>query len=223
MARSACIRSMFGVGCSTFDVQIWYRETMQLLRRLLNPEWWRFQWRYLRRDTPWDTRITPPEVMAFINQTEPGRALDLGCGTGTNAITLTRHGWQVTGVDFSPRAIAAARRKANREAAKADFHVGDVSDLHYLDGPFDYGLDIGCLHTLSPVHRKPYADEVARLLRPGAAFMLYAWLPQMRGRREMGLSAQAVEDLFKAGFIPTKRVQGKDGPGESVWYWFKRR
>jgi SAM-dependent methyltransferase len=161
--------------------------------------------------------------MAFINQTPPGRALDLGCGTGTNAIALTRHGWQVTGVDFSPKAIAAARRKATREATKADFHVGDVSDLHYLHGPFDYALDIGCLHTLSSAQRKPYADEVARLLRPGAVFMLYAWLPQTRGRRQMGLSTQAVEDLFQAGFMRTKSVQGKDGPGESVWYWFNRK
>lgn len=195
---------------------------MQRLRRLLNPRWWRFEWRYLRRDTPWDTRITPPEVMDFIDQTAPGRALDLGCGTGTNVITLTRHGWQVTGVDFSPKAIAAARRKVIQEAIKAEFHVGDVSDLNFLQGPFDYGLDIGCLHTLSSVHRKPYAGEVARLLRPGAAFMLYAWLPQKRGRRRMGLSPQTVEDLFKSNFILTKEVRGKDGPGESAWYWLKR-
>ncbi len=204
-----------------FDVQIWYKETMQLLRRLFNHRWWRFEWRYLRRDTPWDTRITPPEVMEFINETRPGRALDLGCGTGTNAVTLTRHGWQVIGVDFSPQAIAAARRKAIRKSMKIKFHVGDVSDLRFLDGLFDYGLDIGCLHTLSSVHQKPYAGEVARLLRPGAAYMLYAWLPQKRGNREMGLSPQAVEDLFKANFILEKQVRGKDGPGESAWYWFK--
>jgi cyclopropane fatty-acyl-phospholipid synthase-like methyltransferase len=196
---------------------------MHLLRRLLNPEWWRFQWRYLRRDTPWDTQITPPEVMAFIEHTPPGRALDLGCGTGTNAITLAQRGWRVVGVDFSPKAIATARGKVAQMSLDIELHVGDVSDLHYLDGPFDYALDIGCLHTLSPAQRKPYADEVARLLRPGAVFMLYAWLPQTRGRRRMGLSTQAVEDLFQAGFMRTKSVQGKDGPGESVWYWFNRK
>ncbi|MEJ2155829.1 MAG: class I SAM-dependent methyltransferase, partial [Desulfobacteraceae bacterium] len=197
-------------------------KNMQLLRRLFNPRWWRFEWRYLRRNTPWDTRITPPEVMEFINETQPGRALDLGCGTGTNAVTLTQHGWQVTGVDFSPQAIAAARRKAIRKSMKIKFHVGDVSDLRFLDGLFDYGLDIGCLHTLSPVHQKPYASEVARLLRSGAAYMLYAWLPQKRGNSEMGLSPQAVEDLFKANFILKKQVRGKDGPGESAWYWLRR-
>lgn len=70
--------------------------------------------RYWRRQTPWDTQVTPPEVMEFIARTPPGKAVDLGCGTGTNAITLARHGWRVTGVDFVPKAILAARAKAAR-------------------------------------------------------------------------------------------------------------
>lgn len=196
---------------------------MQLLRRLLNPKWWRFEWRYRRRDTPWDTQITPPEVMAFINETLPGRALDLGCGTGTNAITLTQHGWQVIGVDFSPKAIATARRKAMQEAMAIEFHVGDVSDLGFLDGPFDYLLDIGCLFTMPPDRQKCYAGQVSRLLRPDAAYMLYAWLPQERGGRRFGISPRAVEDLFTADLVLTNFVQGKDGPGDSAWYWFRRK
>ncbi len=78
------------------------------LARFLNAEWWRFQWRYWRGRTPWDTQITPPEVMEFLSGTPPGKALDLGCGTGTNAITLARHGWQVTGVDFIPKVAGAS-------------------------------------------------------------------------------------------------------------------
>ena len=75
------------------------------------PNRWKFHWRYWRRQTPWDTQVTPPEVMEFIARTPPGKALDLGCGTGTNAIALARHGWRVTGVDFIPKAILAARGK----------------------------------------------------------------------------------------------------------------
>ncbi|MGD8835978.1 MAG: class I SAM-dependent methyltransferase [Desulfobacteraceae bacterium] len=111
---------------------------MLAIRNLLNPEWWRFEWRYWLSQTPWDTQITPPEVMAYIRRTRPGRALDLGCGTGTNAITLSKHGWRTTGVDFSPKAIAAARKKAAKQSMQIDFHVGDVAHLNFLKGPYDY-------------------------------------------------------------------------------------
>jgi len=69
-----------------------------------------------RFGTPrWDTSITPPEVVAVIEgdtAIPSGRALDLGCGSGTNVIYLARHGWEAVGVDFSPVAIAQARQKA---------------------------------------------------------------------------------------------------------------
>lgn len=101
------------------------------------PNRWKFQWRYWLRQTPWDTQVTPPEVMEFIARTPPGKALDLGCGTGTNAITLARHGWRVTGVDFIPKAILAARAKAARSGFSIDFLVASVADLSALSGPFD--------------------------------------------------------------------------------------
>lgn len=196
---------------------------MQRLHRLLNPEWWRFEWRYWRRQTPWDTQITPPEVMELIRRTPPGRALDLGCGTGTNAITLTEHGWRVTGVDFSGKAIAAARKKASRQGLGIDFFVGDVSDLGFLKKPYDVILDIGCLFTLPTEQRKRCAGEVARLLRPGAVFMLYAWLPQQRKGRQWGISSRDVNELFRKDLLQTDMELGKDGPGESAWYWFERK
>ncbi len=134
---------------------------------------WRFEWRYWRGNTPWDTNITPPEVMEFIAAAPPGKALDLGCGTGTNAITLARHGWQATGIDFAPKAIRSARRKAKQAGLTIDFHCADASDLGILPGPFDYVLDIGCLFTLKEPARTRYARELARLLRPQGDYMLY--------------------------------------------------
>lgn len=196
---------------------------MHYLKKLLNPEWWRFEWRYWRRQTPWDTQVTPPEVVAFINRTQTGRALDLGCGTGTNAITLAQHGWQTVGVDFAPKAIAVARRKSAKLNLKIDFHVGDVSDLSFLNGPYDYILDIGCLFTLHPEQQRNYATEIFRLTTPGAEYMLYAWLPQQREGRKFGISVQSVNDLFRHCFDRTKMEMGKDGPGESAWYWYRRR
>lgn len=196
---------------------------MRALLSLLNPQWWRFEWRYWRKKTPWDTQVTPPEVMAFLERTPPGRALDLGCGTGTNAITLAQHGWQVTAIDFSAKAIIAARKKAAHRNLRIDFYIGSVADLDHLSPPFDYALDIGCLFTLKPPDRKKYATGLHRLLLPGARYMLYAWLPQTRRGRNWGISSHEVHALFQPAFIQDDMVVGHDGAGDSAWYWFTRR
>jgi len=184
---------------------------------------WRFAWMYLRRRTPWDTGVTPPEVMAFIAETPPGRALDLGCGTGTNAITLTRHGWRVTGVDFVPKAIRQARVKAAAAGLTIDFHAADVTALDFLPGPFDYGLDIGCLTGLGPGQWAPYAAHLARLLRPGARYMLYAWLPRRWKGRTVGIAAAQVDALLTADFKRERVVMGEERGFGTAWYWYCRK
>lgn len=196
---------------------------MRRLIHLLKPEWWRFEWRYWRRQTPWNTGITPPEVMDFINGTPPGQALDLGCGTGTNAITLTRHGWRVTGVDFSHKAIRTARRQAARQDMEIDFIAHDAADLGFLEGPYDYALDIGCLFTLNRSARQGYASGLADLMSPSAMYMLYAWLPREKNGRRIGMGQQTVTELFRPSFVLEKMEIGKDGGGPSAWYWFTRK
>ena len=150
---------------------------MQRLLNMLKPDWWRFEWRYWRKQTPWDTQVTPPEVMAFLEEAEPGHALDLGCGTGTNAITMAEYGWRVTAVDFSIKAIHRARRKSAAAGHTIAFHEGDVAQLDFLKGPFGYALDIGCLFSLTPMDQARYVEHLSRMLSLGARYMLYAWLP----------------------------------------------
>jgi 2-polyprenyl-3-methyl-5-hydroxy-6-metoxy-1,4-benzoquinol methylase len=183
---------------------------------------WKFEWRYWRGQTPWDTQITPPEVMEFIAQTQPGKALDLGCGTGTNAITLARHGWEVTGVDFAPKATRQARRKAAAERLAIEFYTADVTGLGMLTGPYDYVLDIGCLFTLKDSDRTRYAIELARLLRPQGDYMLYAWLPRPWKGGLWGISVEAVESLLYDAFIRTRLVIGEEKSYPSAWYWYRR-
>jgi SAM-dependent methyltransferase len=187
------------------------------------PNHWKFRWRYWFRQTPWDTQVTPPEVMDFIARTPPGKALDLGCGTGTNAVTLARAGWRVTGVDFIPEAILAARAKAARSGFAIDFLVESVTDLSTLSGPFDYALDIGCLHALKAEDRMRYAGNLSRLLRPHAWYMLYAWLPRQRGGRGAGISAKEVESLLGPGLSLVRTAIGEERGNPSAWYWFQRR
>lgn len=196
---------------------------MRSFLNMFKPDWWRFEWRYWRKNTPWDTQVTPPEVMAFLEQTEPGRALDLGCGTGTNAITMARAGWQVTAIDFSVQAIQTARRKSAAAGLAIDFSVGDVANLDFLSGPFDYALDIGCLFTLKPPAQTSYARHLSRILHPGARFMLYAWLPRPWRGSIWGITEAAVAHLFNPTFSRDKIEYGDEKGAPSAWYWFTRR
>lgn len=187
------------------------------------PGRWKFRWRYRLRQTPWDTQVTPPEVMDFIARTPPGKALDLGCGTGTNAVTLAEAGWRVTGVDFIPEAILAARSKAARSGFAIDFLVASVTDLSAVSGPFDYVLDIGCLHALKAEDRMRYAGNLSRLLRPQAWYMLYAWLPRQRSGRGAGISSNEVESLLESDLCLVRTAIGEERGNPSAWYWFQRR
>jgi cyclopropane fatty-acyl-phospholipid synthase-like methyltransferase len=114
--------------------------------------------------------------MEFVSRHAPGRAIDFGCGTGTNAITLARHGWQVTAVDFSVKALWTARRKARAAGVGIRFLRRDVTRLEDLEGEFDFGLDLGCFHSLARDRRADFVAGAARLLRPGATLMLYTFL-----------------------------------------------
>ncbi len=192
------------------------------------PDWlkWFFEFQYRFGKPRWDTGVTPPEVVTLIeNGSLKGtRALDLGCGTGTNAIYLAQNGFQVVGVDFSPRAIATARDKAKHEGVSADFHVGDVTRLDFLQEPFDFVLDIGCFHSVAAERRQAYAAEMARLARPGSLFMLYAFSPRRLLLRDVGITVEEVKKTFAKDFALERIEEGNDrGEITSAWYWLKRK
>lgn len=99
----------------------------------------------------------------------PGRALDLGCGPGRNALHLAARGFEVDAVDLSPTAIAWAGERARDAGADVRFHCGDAFALAggELAGPYDLIYDSGCFHHLPPHRRISYLDLLGRLLAPG--------------------------------------------------------
>ena len=105
---------------------------MSFLRRISFLFW------YFSRP-PWDSGLTPPELFAFLNDHPAGRAIDLGCGTGTNIITLARLGWQVTGLDFIPKAIEQARKDGKIRYCGFTGHLNPRAHLRVLahQYPFD--------------------------------------------------------------------------------------
>jgi cyclopropane fatty-acyl-phospholipid synthase-like methyltransferase len=140
-----------------------------MMRKLL------FNLAYLQKPV-WDTGISPPELLNFIDTHRPGRALDLGCGTGTNVITLAKSGWQVVGVDFVRRAINLAKKNAEQYDVQVDLRVEDVTRLESVSGKFDLVLDIGCFHSLPPSTRQSYILKIDQLLADGGTFLLYLFL-----------------------------------------------
>ncbi len=109
----------------------------------------------------------------------PGRAIDLGCGTGANVRYLARHGFEATGVDFSPVALRIARKRARADGTPAAvrFLEGDLTagEIPGVAGPFDLLVDYGTLDDLDPAGRRAMAGLVADLARPGAAFLFWCF------------------------------------------------
>ena len=187
-----------------------------------------FWFRYLSGNVPWDSGITPPEIVALIERDglPPGRAIDIGCGTGTNMIYLAKHGWEAVGVDFVGKAIRQARRKARQARVSHQTHFihGDVTSLPPSDigSSFDLAVDIGCCHSLPASKRPFYARSVRALVRPGGLFMLYAF--RQSPERPDGLNDADVETLFSSHFTLNWVDFGEDlaADSKSAWYQFER-
>ncbi len=183
-----------------------------------------FQFFYLQKP-PWDTGISPPELMEFIAQTPPGRGLDLGCGTGTNAITLAQHGWEMTGIDFVGRAIKTARRKAAQADLAIDFRTGDVTNLADVPGPFDLMLDIGCFHSLTEEGKTAYVKNLENLLAPEGLFLMYAFFrePDEPANRLGGGLLEEDLELLDNKLHLERRQDGNDrGRRLSAWFWYRK-
>jgi ubiquinone/menaquinone biosynthesis C-methylase UbiE len=129
--------------------------------------------------------------------------LDVGCGTGENAIFLGDNGSDVIGIDFTPRAIEIAHVKAFERDVDVEFLVGDVLELdyHFREAEFDAVLDSGLFHTLTDEERLLYVEQIARVLRPrGSYFMLSFSVkqPGMTGPRRM--SVREITESFQERF-----------------------
>jgi SAM-dependent methyltransferase len=189
-----------------------------------------FRLAYLVGFKPWDSGVSPPELVEVVEgpqALEPGRALDLGCGTGTNCIYMAEHGWDATGVDVVGRAIETARRKAVKSALKPRFVKGDVTRLGDLDlGPgFDLLLDLGCFHSLPEERRDAYAAGVSTQAAPGGTFMLFGFLhPKRRLIGPAGLGEDEIAQRFKDGFdVVWERRSEDERFGTAAWYRLRRR
>ena len=135
----------------------------------------------------WHLSHPSPELRQAISDhwlPQRGRAIDIGCGLGTEAGFLHQAGWQVVGVDLLTAALTgAAARNPGPGYLRAD-----LLRLPLAPAIFDAALDRGCFHYLSPGDRPGYASQVRRVLRPGGKLLLRASLRSAGVRNDMNES-----------------------------------
>jgi len=130
---------------------------------------------YIAGETPWDTGVPNPELIRMVEKGGfPGSGiLELGCGTGTNAVELARRGYRVTAVDLADVAIFKARERATTAGVNVDFRVGDLTQMD-LGGPYDGLLDLGVYHGIRNRDLDGFLRAVVRLSRPGTRWLCIA-------------------------------------------------
>jgi methyl halide transferase len=125
---------------------------------------------YREGNLPWDTGRPSSELQRVLSQHSlgPCRALEIGCGTGTNSVWLAQQGFEVVGLDVAPLAVEQANQRAKATGVKVHFVVADVLQLPDLGGPFAFFFDRGCYHAVRRAAAQQYAPAVARQLAAGA-------------------------------------------------------
>lgn len=169
--------------------------------------------------TIWGDIRIPEEVQALARQGGSRSVLELGCGVGRFSRYLAQQGMRVTGVDFSPVAIAKAREKAAGDTPRPEFLVGDVTRLEALRGPFDASFDVGCFHCFGAEAQRGYVAEVFRLLKPGGIHLVWAL---DSAPSDLWLSPAAVRSAFGPGFELVTARESRRRLAASHWYWLVR-
>ena len=131
-----------------------------------------FSERYAKGETPWDSGRPSSELLRALDsgKLKGKTALEIGCGSGLNAIELARRGFQVTAVDLVEQPVQVARARAREAKLKMDFRVADVLKDD-LGGPYDVLFDRGVYHVLRLIDLKGFQKVLKRVTRPGSLWL----------------------------------------------------
>jgi len=163
-----------------------------------------FEQSYRTGDTPWDSGVPSAELDRVLEAgLLPGKTvLEIGCGTGTNAIGFARRGYCVTAVDFVDLAVRRAREKARKAGVDIDFRVGDATRMD-LGGPYDVVFDRGVYHGIRTGNLQGFLKMLERVTRSGTR-----WLTLAGNAKEPMVNGPPVvtEDEFRTELEPLFKI-----------------
>jgi ubiquinone/menaquinone biosynthesis C-methylase UbiE len=137
-------------------------------------EWDQVYRRYPLEALPWELGQPRKVLVELVEKRllKRGKALDICCGVGTNALYLAEKGFQVIGIDISSKAIEYAKEKAERVNAKIQFQVENFLKLPFKNDEFDFVFDMGCFHHVKVKDRNTFIKGVHRVLKKRGLYLM---------------------------------------------------
>ncbi|WP_417396445.1 class I SAM-dependent methyltransferase [Gimesia chilikensis] len=159
-----------------------------------------FEQMYAEERPPWDIGEPQPEFVNVADRIR-GSVLDVGCGTGENALFFAAQDCEVTGIDLLAAPIAEANRKATERGLRATFLQQNALQLSELNQLFDNVLDCGFFHILSNEDRVRYLSELAQVMEPGSTLYLQCFSDkEPAGEGPRRVSSEELRATFQEGW-----------------------
>ena len=182
--------------------QLQYKvETLKAIKSSLEKDAHFFESIY-QGEPPWDIGRPQNEIIQLEQAGEiVGSVLDVGCGTGENALYLAAQKHEVWGIDFTPAAIKKAEQKAAQRNLHGMFLVLSVLELPTLGRTFDTVIDSGLFHVLSDEDRPIFVDNLAAVLHRGGTYFMLCFSelePGSYGPRR--ITQVEIRDSFRGGW-----------------------
>ena len=186
---------------------------------IANPEYW--ENRYQEKTDRWDLGQAAPPFVSLLDSPRsplPGKVAVLGCGRGYDALLFATHGFEVTGFDFAPLAIAGATALAQATGSSAKFLQRDIFDLPTeFPNYFDYVIEHTCFCAIDPSQRPAYVRLVHSILQPEGELIGLFWAHTRPGGPPFGTTPDQIQQYFEADFAilsldrVTNSVPGRQG------------
>jgi cyclopropane fatty-acyl-phospholipid synthase-like methyltransferase len=180
-------------------------------------------------NAPWDIGKPQASILAVADRVT-GSVLDVGCGTGENALFFASRGCVVTGIDFLEPPIAVAKQKAAERKLAATFVVGDALRLGEWTERFDNAIDSGLFHVFSDEGRAEYVRGLKTVLKPGGHLFLLCFSDQTPGNQgPRRVTMKELRDTFadgwqiesiEAGRFEVRPAEKERFGGEEPRTWF---